>query len=675
MLPLDEENEGGEMPSVNVIVRKGGKVVEEIERPLHETVNGPAVRYRRRLWLVNDNAINLDGPDLGETRSAAPLINQDLPAEGPDQSQEGVIFLPATARVLVDAGPGTGKTHVACARIARLIQDGVEPGRIWVISFTRTAIAEFRARIARSLNDEAAAASVQIRTLDSHAWVIHSGFSPDAKLTGSYDDNIRSASDRIRADDDAADFLARLEHLVIDEAQDILGNRAEWCLALIERLEPMCGVTVFADEAQSIYDFTEEAGQIPGGEPLPNALKRAGFAAATLNRVHRTSCPRLRKIFADVRRKVLIRGGSAAYRCQKIREEIVSLAHDSAGNIRDLQLDGVSENTLILLRRRAEVLERSSWASAVPHRLRMSGLPARVLPWTAALLWDFTEARIDRSEFDARWNARVTGGAAAGAPDANRAWTLLMEAAGDESGRIEIRRLRQVIGRASPPAIFCSPEFGDTGPVLGTIHASKGREADNVRLYLSPLSDDAGIEEETRVSFVGATRARTTLMIGEAGQSQAGSTDNGRVWRFSRDKVKVEVGRQGDIDASGLVGKAAFPDAGAARAAQLSWVAEPCRTGIFGRQIRELGWEYELCHNDQRVGVLSARFTEEMREVAKDTKRFPPANFLPFIRSVGLRTIVLAPDDAALQLLHEPWATSGFLFAPMLTGFSPGKFG
>ena len=588
-----------------------------------------------------------------------------------------MITLAASERVLVDAGPGTGKTHVACARIANLISEGIEPGRIWVISFTRTAIAEFRARIANVLGDEAAAASVQIRTLDAHAWILHSGFSQDAKLTGSYDDNIRSASKRIREDEDAADYLSRLEHLIIDEAQDVLAHRADWCLALIDRLDPACGVTVFADEAQSIYDFTEEGVGRKAGQALPAGLRSRNFKPASLNRIHRTSCPRLRKIFSDVRRSVLMRGGGAVSRCLKIQADIKTLAHENAGSIKELNLDGMSPDTLILLRRRVEVLERSAWAAAVPHRLRMSGLPARILPWIAALLWDFTSPRFSRDEFEHRWSARISGAAAAGAPEASHAWNLLYEAAGEEGGRIDIRRLRTVLGRSSPPALFCSPEFGDRGPVMGTIHASKGREAANVRLYLPLIDEDPEeLEEETRVSFVGATRARTRLAVGEAGAGRGTSLENGRVWKFSKQKIRVEIGRPEDLLPSGLAGKATFPTREAAETVQLFWRTSPWQAGLVARPTVESGWNYELgTHDLARLGVLSPRFTEDMRKISNDAKRFPPAKVLPYVRSIGIRSIVLAPDDPELQHLHEPFASSGFLFAPMLTGFPSGFFG
>ena len=100
-----------------------------------------------------------------------------------DKSQREVIHAPQEDRMLVAAGPGTGKTAVACARVSQLIdQDGLEPSRIWLISFTRTAVREIRDRIAAYLEDASAAYAVKIATLDSHAWTIHSGFDDEARI-------------------------------------------------------------------------------------------------------------------------------------------------------------------------------------------------------------------------------------------------------------------------------------------------------------------------------------------------------------------------------------------------------------------------------------------------------------------------------------------------------------
>lgn len=64
-----------------------------------------------------------------------------------DSAQIKVIEESVSSRILVSAGPGMGKTAVACARVAHMIEQGVPASGIWLISFTRTAVREIRDRI------------------------------------------------------------------------------------------------------------------------------------------------------------------------------------------------------------------------------------------------------------------------------------------------------------------------------------------------------------------------------------------------------------------------------------------------------------------------------------------------------------------------------------------------
>ena len=218
--------------------------------------------------------------------------------------QRGVIEAPPDARLLVGAGPGTGKTAVACMRIAHLIaNEGLDPGVIWLVSFTRTAVAEIRDRIAGHLKDPEDAYAVNLATLDSYAWSIHSGFG-NSGFPASYEENIDSVLQLVQSDEDVADYLETVEHLVVDEAQDIVGSRADLVVELIRKLRSDTGVTVFADDAQAIYGFADqqEARANDEREPPLSGDIRAGSAGAftetELLTVHRTSSPKLKKLFA-----------------------------------------------------------------------------------------------------------------------------------------------------------------------------------------------------------------------------------------------------------------------------------------------------------------------------------------------------------------------------------------
>lgn len=659
---------------------KGGRVIASIVRPLRHTVSGPAVTYRKQLWPLSNGTIDLDGLHY-EANGQADSGQLPRFAKGEDPGQQAVLALPPEARVLVDAGPGTGKTFMACARVASIIEAGIPAAKIWLISFTKTAVVEIRNRIASALQDPDAAAAVRVATLDSHAWALHSGFSSDAALTGSFDENITRTLDRVRGDEELQDYLKRVRHLIIDEGQDIVGVRAELSLALIDALDQDCGVTAFADEAQAIYGFTEEGGLGPVGLKLPDELRLRGFSEVALNRVHRTQHPGLVEIFTRVRRRVVRRAGNAVARRRQIEDDIRRLADGALSSSADIRLDLLPSDALVLMRRRVDVLELSSRNSDAPHRLRMSGLPNCIRPWLGVLFWDHTERRLTKSRFEALWADRAGENPEI---EGDVAWRLLVEIAGETARTVDLFILRAALGRSTPPMLFCTPEFGTSGPIIGTIHASKGREADEVLLCIPPAeaeTDHLDVDEEIRVLFVGATRARQRLTIVGSGHGRAGSV-SGRAWRWMAApkgkpnvrRAKIEVGRAHDLDARGLVGHRAFDSAEEAAACQEIWRLDPRQQELIAKSERELDYEFILERKGQRLGLLSSGFRDDVREIATQARKWPPPGFLPFLRSFGARTMVVRPDDPAISALHEPWRSSGFLLAPLLTGFSPATF-
>lgn len=615
-------------------------------------------------------------------------------SDGWDSSQQIVISAPSSARQLVDAGPGTGKTAVACARVATLIDSGaIEPVNCLVVSFTQTAVYELRDRIGSYLSNPVSAAGIRIVTLDSYAWSIRLGFEAEASLDG-YEEGIAAARDLIASDLDAIEYLERVEHVIIDEAQDIIGVRADFVCRLIETLSPDCGVTVFADEAQAIYGFAEgsAAGKLADSvvfHPLPQRLREAGFVTATLEKVHRTASPVLHEIFTSVRGLVLDQTYSPVARASKVRAEVERLAGAKdlhAKRLKDSSLVGAS---LVLFRRRVEVLQASAVTQAVPHRLRMGGLPVCLLPWIAVCLFDFREQRIARDEFISRWSERVNG-VLPECGDSEDAWARLIGVAGTPGSFVDVPALRRALARRQPPPSLSLPEFGTTGPILGTIHGSKGREADNVLLFLpTHIDGDSEIDydEETRILFVGATRARTRLRIGRGYQMKAGNlARSGRTFSFpggvpqGEFAVMTEIGRDGDIRASGLVGREFFDQSGAIWAQRRCLALATKPESATATRTPGMDYAYALAvEEEQPIAVLSKAFRDDLWDLAKKATgkrdmRLQPPSSINHIRLTGLRTVALAPEDPECERLHEPWASSGFLLAPTVIAYTKISF-
>ena len=674
-------------------------------RPLRHVDGKPFVKYKRRLWpLLNGGRVHLDNVPTADDVEMQKVTDKDENDSSPefevvppaliewDKSQREVIDAPQESRLLVGAGPGTGKTAVACARVSQLIdQDGLEPSRIWLVSFTRTAVHEIRDRIAAYLEDASAAYAVRIATLDSHAWTLHSGFDDEARILGSYEENIERVFDLVREDENVAEYLESVEHLVVDEAQDIVGVRSDLVVEFVRKLSSSCGVTVFADEAQAIYGFADhrevELGDV-GSPSFPEKIRRGAageFRECELTEVHRTGSQRLLTIFSDTRRKVLTASDEGADKLAEIRDEIINLAHGEAPRVDDAALAEIKD-AFILYRRRCDVLLTSStlMQNGISHRVRMSGLPICLAPWIGAALSEHVEPDLNRNRFEELWVDGVQG-TPVSTCDADFAWASLVRIAGRAQTVVDMRLLRQRLGRKQPPAELCHAELGLRGPIVGTIHASKGREADTVHLML-PETHNRNLDQdqEARVVFVGATRGRSRLLVGRGYRQYASRIESsGRAYCLktgqSKARAQVEVGRDTDIEAEGLAGCSIFPNAEAVRASQTRFrgfgsqfaplVAESDRGSGFTFRLREDGRGRCLAALSQRVNADLFTIANAVQAKLGGGPRRPPDR-IRHLHVHGLRTIVLPPDAPECETLYEPWSSSGIVLAPLVLGYS-----
>jgi len=605
-----------------------------------------------------------------------------------DSSQDDVIRSESSARLIVEAGPGTGKTAVSCARLAFLIEEkGVLPSHCWMISFTRTAVAEIRARLYSYLGESAFA--VKVATIDSQAWAIHSGFDASATLTGTYEQNIEQVTDLIHSDPDVQEYIEGIEHLIVDEAQDFVGNRASLVEALVRALDPNAGVTIFADEAQAIYGFAERLSSGSVGEPLLKRLSNEdnhGFKNLCLGTVHRTQSSGLLRIFTEVR-KLLTTTTETDGVFARTRAGVSEHADRNDLTHAGLDLDSLPPSSLVLFRRRAEALELSQF-SPVPHSLRLQGYGSNMPPWIAVCFQDYLQSHIDKQGFTERWLERVEDRCAP-EYDVADAWERLVRAGGAPDGSLDLKRLRVRLGTFHPPVELTNQDYGLAGPIIGTIHASKGREADNVFLFMpdpDEFNDSEAEREEARVLFVGSTRARRSLRVGKGKKWTGGDIDTGRlyrqVWNKEKSVAMIEIGRPEDVSALTLVGKSVMPEASASSAQ--SWFAEHAGTLVGTLNIAsaaENDWNYKLFEptTDLSLGWLSPRFRDDMWSIGKvlsSGKSFglrPPSR-VAYIKAHGSRTIVLGPDDPVADKLHQPWSRTGFLLAPRLASFTRATF-
>ncbi len=141
-----------------------------------------------------------------------------------DDSQLSAVEISAASRQIVIAVPGSGKTEVVSALVEQLVEDGMDPSDgILVISFSNAAIHAVDARLlARSTRP------VGVQTMDSLASEILRDLAVDDNDRLDFDGRIALATQLLEKD--GWDRLNDLEHLVVDEVQDVVGVRADFLL-------------------------------------------------------------------------------------------------------------------------------------------------------------------------------------------------------------------------------------------------------------------------------------------------------------------------------------------------------------------------------------------------------------------------------------------------------------
>lgn len=629
-------------------------------------------------------------------------MGQPPPPDWDLEQLEVIIENPSTWQLVV-AGPGAGKSAVACQRVAYLVDEGVPPTRVLLVSFTRTAVSELRDRIVSYAVAGDRARSVRISTIDSHAWSLRVGFDddpfPKVVSSGSYDLNIERTVELFRRKQpDLCDFMSRLEHLIIDEAQDVMSVRADLIIEMLRCIPDICGVTILADPAQAIYGFTTDNRDDSKTEPsllarldteCPRPLLRR-----KLNQVHRIKSAEseLADVFLRTRKEIE-RAGDAAGHVTRVQQTIretcgLDVGITSYEDLANFLAGERNDSMLVLFRRRADVLFASSYCSAagIDHRLRMSDLPVVVRPWLGWLLCEVTLAILDRDEFVRLWDARTAVSAAPFAGEQrDDCWSTLHRlAAGGRPNTIDLVVLRAIVARARPPIELCYSDLGAAGPILGTIHASKGREADTVVLVMPPPheqedgSEDANtalVFEEGRVYYVGATRARRMLIAAGNNAKHVGYLGSKRVYRsVGPMKAQVEVGRDGDVDRTAHL---AWSNRANIQLALASCVGKSAP--LIARAVAEDGYSHRLFLEQKNadgitrmieIGEMSESFRLDLGQVWSRVDievKLKPAEKIHNLYILGVATVGLSDEERGS--VKPPFNMSGLALAPIVKGF------
>ena len=96
--------------------------------------------------------LTLNIPELSTPKSASVQVSAPRPRRAltglTDEQRDAAKF--TAGRRLLSAGPGAGKTRTLIAHVAHLLDEGAEPEKILLVTFTRQATAEMKARLTKA---------------------------------------------------------------------------------------------------------------------------------------------------------------------------------------------------------------------------------------------------------------------------------------------------------------------------------------------------------------------------------------------------------------------------------------------------------------------------------------------------------------------------------------------
>ena len=377
-----------------------------------------------------------------------------------------------------------------------MILENETDGNYLAVSFSNAAAQAIEA----ALTNAGLHGRVKIGTIDSWASRLNRDFADPMAMQEStdYDEGIELAIKTLADIKDSQ--VDQIDHLIIDEAQDIFGLRAELLTALCSK-EWVVGWTMLGDLAQKIYDF--DSAENKGAESLLEKVISRTASNETLRYAlltdHRCSNPDL----ANIRTLGQgLRGNESSIDLNPLWSELNNLPVLTtldqltiAANV----FSGEKASTAILVRnnRLALAISEALSTSGIHHKMPNSSEGVFVPDWVMEI--QSCESRSDVIEI---------------CPEFIDPEILAVEVAKicsvGRADRFDMRLFAQKVRDRKLPNVLLQQR--SAGLTVSTIHQSKGLEYNRVVLEIErPMGNQAELEAETRVLFVGMTRASSEV--------------------------------------------------------------------------------------------------------------------------------------------------------------------
>ncbi|MFI8435891.1 UvrD-helicase domain-containing protein [Streptomyces sp. NPDC079020] len=559
------------------------------------------------------------------------------------EEQQAVVDHPWDTRLLVTAGAGAGKTHTLVRRLDALMSDedeALEAGEILVLSFSRAAVRELRERISAHAHE---ARRVRVQTFDSWAYGVLRSEQPDRDWGGlRFDERIRETTEAILRGAVEAGEQGAPAHVVIDEVQDLVGDRRDMVETLLDRFQESCGFTVVGDGAQAIFGFqvSDEDARAAETNYFFDWL-RASYPD-DLVELHLSTNFRAR---TDEARTALPLGG-ALRRLPSESAESDAAGEDYHRKLTDLlrscpdfgdpedpftieSLRSYPGTCAILCRdnRQALVLSDKLYSLGVHHRVQRALQDRPVPAWVASVLRGTGTTTLSEERFLALLSASPV----APVGDRTRIWRSLRGTARAPRGLMDVSAVRRLVAEGRFPDDLAAVE--PAGLIVSTVHRSKGLEFDRV-IVLDPAPMAELRKQHTHVDpaaearslYVAMTRPRDDLFRIAAPDTalirRDRSTDRWYLvgWKsYVRDGIAAS-GR--DVCREHPPGTDGFSDDAAGVQDYMASSVSPGDSLVLRAQhelpvAADQSPPYTVLHRDRPIAVVSERFRRDLHASLK----------------------------------------------------------
>ena len=488
-------------------------------------------------------------------------------------SQREVIGEAASKRILINAGPGTGKTWVLIERMINLVDvQGIDPETILVLCFSKAAVEVIKGRLEIAVKEGRVSEivnQIDVRTFDSFAsqvlyWVKNESEYEDLHHYDigihNYDERIQRFVNLIKV---LPELISQCKHLIVDEVQDLVKNRARMVLEMIRSIPEDAGVTLLGDSCQSIYDY-QAGDDSMSSMQFYRALceKMTCFSYYTFDRNFRQgdelAC------LSDNYRKAILSGNCKScdhYWGNVIKKQVQKFDEYEAVKIDGEQLKRLyAKGTIgILTRTNGQALKISSALreQGIEHVFRKRLTDNSLNKWIALLFNNYSNMSINREQFEVLYDDYCMDGER---KNSEKVWNALRDTIRNSSERIGVREiLRGLLENARNPLLYS--EERESTLTITNIHRGKGREFDTVLVEDDIFSEDEKTLDEHKVCYVALTRPREAIyrISAEAEYMQIDKDGDRRCFkadyvRYNKQRlVYFEVGIGSDLDPKSFV--------------------------------------------------------------------------------------------------------------------------